>query len=79
MGKITGKILEEGKQRGIPVIALVGQATDTDHLREAGFAGIHSLTEAGSQPLEEAMKPAIAKENLKNTVSRIIPYYFNCD
>ena len=79
MGKITGKILEEGKQRGIPVIALVGQATDTDHLKEAGFAGIHSLTEAGSQPLEEAMKPAIAKENLKNTVSRIIPYYFNCD
>ena len=79
MGKITGKILEEGKQRGIPVIALAGQATDTNLLREAGFAGIHSLTEAGSQPLEEAMKPAIAIRNLKNTVSRIIPQYLNCD
>lgn len=79
MGKITGKILEEGKERGIPVIALVGQATDTDLLKKAGFTGTYPLTEAGSQPLEEAMKPAIAKENLKNTVSRIIPYYFNCD
>lgn len=79
MGKITGKILEEGMKRGIPVIALTGLAEDIDLLQEAGFTGIHPITEAGSQPLEEAMKPAIAKRNLGNTVSRIIPYYLNFD
>ena len=79
MGKITGKILEEGKQRGIPVIALTGLAEDIDLLKKAGFAGIHPITEAGFQPLEEAMKPAIAKRNLKDTVSRIISNYLNCD
>ena len=79
MGKITGKILEEGKQRGIPVIALTGLAEDIDLLQKAGFAGIHPITEAGFQPLEEAMKPAIAKRNLKDTVSRIISNYLNCD
>ena len=79
MGKITGKILEEGKQRGIPVIALTGLAEDIDLLKKAGFAGIHPITEAGFQPLEEAMKPAIAKRNLKDTVSRLISNYLNCD
>lgn len=79
MGKITGKILEEGKQRGIPVIALTGLVEDIDLLKKAGFAGIHPITEAGFQPLEEAMKPAIAKRNLKDTVSRFISNYLNCD
>lgn len=79
MGKITGKILEGGKQKGIPVIALTGLAEDIGLLEKAGFAGIHSITEAGSQPLEEAMKPAIAKRNLKITVSKIISNYLNCD
>ena len=79
MGKITGKILEEGKQRGIPVIALTGLAEDIDLLKKAGFAGIHPITEAGFQPLKEAMKPAIAKRNLKITVSKIISNYLNCD
>ena len=79
MGKITGKILEEGKQKGIPVIALTGLAEDIDLLQKAGFAGIHPITEAGFQPLEEAMKPAIAKRNLKITVSKIISNYLNCD
>ena len=79
MGKITGKILEEGKQKDIPVIALTGLAEDIGLLQKAGFAGIHPITEAGFQPLEEAMKPAIAKRNLKITVSKIISNYLNCD
>ena len=79
MGKITGKILEKGKQKGIPVIALTGLAEDIVLLQKAGFAGIHPITEAGFQPLEEAMKPAIAKRNLKDTVSKIISNYLNCD
>ena len=43
-------------------------------LKEAGFAGIYA-TKPDSMPLEEAMKPGLAKRNIVETVSRI----FSCD
>lgn len=71
MGKITGRILALGQEAGIPVIALVGKAADKEALLQAGFKGIYA-TKPDSMPLEEAMKPGIAKRNIQETVSRMI-------
>lgn len=70
MGKIPGKILEIGKRKGIPVIAIAGCVEDKKRLLEAGFQGVYE-TKPGFMPLEEAMKPDIAKRNIQQTVSHI--------
>ena len=70
MGKIPGKILEIGKQKGVPVIAIAGCVEDKDSLLEAGFQGVYE-TKPDFMPLEEAMKPDIAKRNIQQTVSHI--------
>lgn len=70
MGKIPGKILEIGKQKGIPVIAIAGCVEDKDSLLEAGFQGVYE-TKPDFMLLEEAMKPDIAKRNIQQTVSHI--------
>ena len=73
MGKIPGKILQAGRTHGIPVIAIAGCVEDEALLKEAGFAGIYA-TKPDSMPLEEAMKPGLAKRNIVETVSRIFSY-----
>lgn len=70
MGKIPGKILEIGKRKGIPVIAIAGCVEDKKRLLEAGFLGVYE-TKPDFMPLEEAMKPDIAKRNIQQTVSYI--------
>lgn len=70
MGKIPGKILEIGKQKGVPVIAIAGCVEDKDSLLEAGFQGVYE-TKPDFMLLEEAMKPDIAKRNIQQTVSHI--------
>jgi len=70
MGKIPGKILEIGKQKGVPVIAIAGCVEDKDSLLEAGFQGVYE-TKPDFMLLKEAMKPDIAKRNIQQTVSYI--------
>lgn len=70
MGKIPGKILEIGKQKGVPVIAIAGCVEDKDSLLEADFQGVYE-TKPDFMLLEEAMKPDIAKRNIQQTVSYI--------
>lgn len=68
MGKIPGKILETSKQKGIPVIAFAGCVTDKEILASAGFKGIFA-TKPDFMPLEEAMKPDIAIQNIKSALA----------
>lgn len=68
MGKIPGKILEAGMRKGIPVIAIAGCVEDEELLKEAGFKGIYA-TKPDFMPLEEAMKPGLAKQNIKNALT----------
>lgn len=75
MGKIPGKVLHRGIQKGIPVIAIAGCATDTEALYEAGFKGIHT-TRPDNQPLTEAMKPAVAIRNIRKTTAGLLNKYF---
>lgn len=78
MGKIPGKILQIGKEANIPVIAIVGSAIDKDLLLQSGFKGIFA-TKPDSMPLNEAMKPDIARRNIQETVSRIFSEEINFD
>lgn len=70
MGKITGKILKKGKERNIPVIAIVGCAKDETLLKEYGFSGVYP-TKPKEMPLETALKKDVAKKNIQETVSRL--------
>ena len=75
MGKIPGKILEAGKRKGIPVIAFAGSIADKEILESAGFKGLFA-TKPDSMPLEEAMKPDIAIQNIKSTVASSLESLF---
>lgn len=66
MGKITGKILEIGKRKGIPVIAIAGSVEDEELLLEAGFKGVYE-TKPEDIPLEEAMKREVAMKCVRDT------------
>ena len=67
MGKIPGKILEKGKELGIPVVALAGCVEDEKRLKKSGFTGIYAVTPK-DMPLEEAMKKEVAIQNIKECV-----------
>ena len=68
MGKIPGKILEAGKRKNIPVIAFTGSIADKEILESVGFKGLFA-TKPDSMPLEEAMKPDIAIQNIKSALA----------
>ena len=70
MGKIPGKILQIVQKHQVPVIAITGIAKDMDLLKKAGFSEIYT-TKPDSMPLDEAMKPGIAIQNIKRTVLSI--------
>ena len=78
MGKIPGKILQTANKHHIPVIGISGIAKDRDLLKQAGFKEIYT-TKPDSMTIEEAMKPGIAEQNLKNTVLSIFGSPVNFD
>ena len=71
MGKIPGKILEIGKRKGIPVIAIAGCVKDEEKLKSAGFKGIFA-TKPQNMTLKEAMKKETAIRNIKRTLRIVI-------
>ena len=70
MGKIPGKILEIGKQKGIPVIAIAGCVEDEGILMSAGFKGIFA-TKPQNMTLEEAMKKEVAIRNINIVIQSV--------
>lgn len=71
MGKIPGKILQKGKARNIPVIALAGCVEDEDLLMQAGFQSIHT-TKPEHITLTEAMQKETAKQHIQSTIKRFL-------
>ena len=70
MGKIPGKILEIGKRKGIPVIAIAGCVEDEGILKSAGFKGIFA-TKPQNMTLEEAMKKEVAIRNINIVIQSV--------
>lgn len=70
MGKVPWGILQEARKQHIPVILLAGAIEDTETLNEAGFRGVFSINPSPI-PLEQAMQPEVAQENLRRTAEQI--------
>ena len=61
-------------KQDIPVVAIGGSVTlDPKAALEAGFAGVYAITPVG-MPLETAMRPDVASENISNTVRNILSH-----
>ena len=70
MGKFPQAVLQASQARGVPVWLVAGHVADADKLREAGFAQVTCIN-APSMPLDEALRPNVAKERLANTVRQM--------
>lgn len=71
MGKVPCGILKAAQEKNIPVIAIAGKVEEKAALREAGFQGVYSVTPDG-MPLERAMVPESAKNNIRKAISSIL-------
>ncbi len=70
-GKTPAGVLKRAKKHGIPVIAIGGSVHMCPEVETLGFAVIESITTEGT-PLEIAMNPSVAMENIRNTVRKIL-------
>ena len=67
MGKLPFGILQRAQRHGVPVMLIAGRIVDEQQLLAAGFSRVACINSPG-MPLEIAMQPAIAKENIRRTV-----------
>ena len=67
-GKVALGVLHRAK--GIPVVLVSGRIEDESALSAAGFSKLIQVSPE-DLPLEEAMRPEVAKENLKKSARRI--------
>ena len=74
-GKTAAGILARAKQQGIPVVAIGGCVEMCDSVQYMGFAEIRPILEE-KVPLEIAMDPTFAANNVENTVRKIVATYF---
>ena len=63
MGKLPGVVLRHARGAGVRVCLLSGGVSDREELLKAGFYLVESINKPGV-PLEEAMKPEVAKARL---------------
>ena len=69
MGKLPMGILQQSHD--VPVCLIAGRINHRDELLKAGFAHVECINPDGMS-LEEAMRKEVAKQNIANTVSKII-------
>ena len=70
MGKLPYGILQRAKKCGVPVILIAGRIADEQILLNAGFSRVACINPPGI-PLEIAMQPTTAKENIKRMVMKL--------
>ena len=69
MGKLPMGILRHSGST--PVILIAGRVSDREELQGAGFAEVVCINPPGL-PMEEALRPETAKENIRKTVYKLI-------
>ena len=70
MGKLPFGILQRGQKHDVPVMLIAGRIADEQILLDAGFARVACINPPGI-PLEIAMRPSTAKENIRRIVALI--------
>ena len=68
MGKLPFGILQRARKYDVPVMLIAGRIADEQQLTDAGFSRVACINPHGL-PLEIAMQPETAKENIRKTVS----------
>jgi glycerate kinase len=71
MGKLPFGILQSASRHQVPVALIAGRIADRQQLLDAGFTHVECINPPGL-PLEEAMQPAVARQNIKATVQRLL-------
>ena len=74
MGKAPSGILAAATKQGIPTIAIGGGIEWCEELRNSGFTAIMAVTPEG-MTLAEAMRPEVAKNNIRHAAKRIAEQY----
>ncbi|MBP5408722.1 MAG: glycerate kinase [Prevotella sp.] len=74
MGKLPYGILQKAKICDVPVILIAGRINDRQQLLEAGFSQVECINPP-DLPIEDAMKPEIAKKNIKQISLRYSSYF----
>ena len=67
MGKLPFGILQRAQHHHVPVMLIAGRIADERQLLDAGFSRVACINPPGL-PLDIAMQPATAKENIRKTV-----------
>jgi len=70
MGKLPFGILQRGQKHDVPVMLIAGRIADEQILLDAGFTRVACINPPGI-PLEIAMRPSTAKENIRRIVALI--------
>ena len=68
MGKLPYGILQCAKRQGVPVLLIAGRTADRQLLLDAGFSQVRCINPP-ALPLDEALKPSIAKTHIRQTLS----------
>ncbi len=76
MGKLPSGILQHAQKINVPVWLLAGKIEQRDELLRAGFSKVECINPLG-MPLNDAIKPEIAKKNLSETIKRLFATFFN--
>lgn len=67
MGKLPFGILQRAQRHDVPVMLIAGRIADEQILLDAGFSHVACINSPGI-PLDIAMQPDTAKENIRKTV-----------
>ena len=67
MGKLPFGILQRAQKHDVPVMLIAGRIADEQQLLDAGFSRVACINPPGL-PLEIALQPATAKDNIRKTV-----------
>ena len=74
MGKVPMGVLKRAQKAEVPTLLLSGGIEDREALNEAGFLAAFSTTPY-PQPLEQAMQPDTARQNIRETTAQICRIY----
>lgn len=67
MGKLPERVLRQARECGKPTWLVAGRVSHAQELMQAGFQRVSAITPA-DMPIEQAMRPEVAAENLRRWV-----------
>ncbi len=70
-GKVPAGVLKRAKKANIPVMLIAGKVEDEACLQQMGFSQIVQVS-PDNLPLEEAMRPEVTRENIRQAIRALV-------